>query len=146
MIWHILTYLDGSSRLASFICEGNTLVPYNDLLYGFGSWPSNSDFINCSCHLPQSQTQVRWHCKYTVSQKTPTILFVHNFAKCWPIFKIRSLLDATSSLQKNRGFVKAIQKSSRSSVSYVLRQTDGGNTSTVHLIVDHLMISNLQQA
>ena len=24
---------------------------------------------------------------YTVSKKTPTISFVHNFAKCWPIFK-----------------------------------------------------------
>jgi len=23
---------------------------------------------------------------YTVSQKRPTILIVHNFAKCWPIF------------------------------------------------------------
>jgi len=29
---------------------------------------------------------------YTVSQKRPTILFVHNFGKCWPIFRPTCLI------------------------------------------------------
>jgi len=36
---------------------------------------------------------------YTVNRKTPTILFVHNFAKCWQSFKILSPLDLQRNLQ-----------------------------------------------
>jgi len=35
---------------------------------------------------------------YTVNKK-PTIFFVHNFAKCWPIFKIFPPLGSTRNLQ-----------------------------------------------
>jgi len=37
---------------------------------------------------------------YTVSQKRPTILFVHNFAKCWPILKLFSFLDSEGMYNK----------------------------------------------
>ena len=36
---------------------------------------------------------------YTVSQKRPTILFVHNFAECWPILQILSPLDLATNFQ-----------------------------------------------
>ena len=39
--------------------------------------------------------------KYTASQKTCHFSFRHNFDKCWPIFKILSLLDLTINLQQD---------------------------------------------
>jgi len=36
---------------------------------------------------------------YTVSKKTPTILFLHNFGKSWPILHILSFLNSARNLQ-----------------------------------------------
>jgi len=37
---------------------------------------------------------------YAVSHKTCHSIFVHNFEKCWPIFKISSLLDSAVNFQQ----------------------------------------------
>jgi len=45
---------------------------------------------------------------YTVNQKIPTIglLFVHNFDKCWPIFKITHKLVLLSLIYQNFAIFK----------------------------------------
>lgn len=46
-----LTYLDISSRLRSFMSVGIIFVASSPELYGFGSWPLNSDRRNCRFQL-----------------------------------------------------------------------------------------------
>ena len=46
------------------------------------------------------------HFIYTVSQnKTRHYNIVHNFAKCWPIFKLLSLTDSLVNLQQNLDYL-----------------------------------------
>jgi len=42
---------------------------------------------------------------YTVNQKRPNILLVHNFAECWPILKILPPFDSAKNLRKKLLFV-----------------------------------------
>ena len=42
---------------------------------------------------------------YTVSQKKEVGTFAHNFGKCWPIFKILSLLHSGQNLQQRNYFI-----------------------------------------
>lgn len=52
-----LTYLDGSSRFWSFMSVGTIRVASDPSAKGFGNWPLNSDGMNWSCQL--SETQIR---------------------------------------------------------------------------------------
>jgi len=52
-----------------------------------------------TAHLKEKHTQEEKERRYTVSQKRPTTLFVYNFAKCWPILNVLSLLDSARNLQ-----------------------------------------------
>ena len=47
----VLTYLDVSSRLNSFISVGMILVASSPGPYCLGSWPLNSDSMNCNLQL-----------------------------------------------------------------------------------------------
>lgn len=53
----MLIYLDGSSRFWSFMSVGTIWVASDPSAKGFGNWPLNSDGMNWSCQL--SETQIR---------------------------------------------------------------------------------------
>ena len=55
---------------------------------------SNLTKIGITCLLLYMQLT-----DYTLSQRTPMILFVHNFVKHWPIFNILCPLDSAKKLQ-----------------------------------------------
>jgi len=52
--------------------------------------------------MTQFHTTSRQCSLYTVSQKTSHYNIVHNFAKCWPIFKFFSLANSLVNMQQNR--------------------------------------------
>ena len=49
------TYLDISSLFMSFMSEGMILVASSPELYGFGSWPLNSERRNCRFQLKRGK-------------------------------------------------------------------------------------------
>ena len=61
-------------------------------------------FFSVNYNVSQNKTRTilfvyRLRNIYSVSQKRPTIFFIHNFAICWSIFKIFSPLDSARNLQ-----------------------------------------------
>ena len=52
---HQLTYLDVSSLFISLKSVGITFVASDPEPYGFGSWPLNSDLMNCKFQLNKNK-------------------------------------------------------------------------------------------
>jgi len=76
------------------------------------SWSSSSFYCNKAWQNAHQTRKIQWNVSelksllqllqkwlYTVSQKRPTIFFVHNFSKCWSIFEILSPLNSVRNWQ-----------------------------------------------